>query len=53
MFNIVKKTFAYGEHQVTLETGEVARQAGGAVVVSMEETVVLVTVVGAKSAKPG
>ncbi|WP_371325136.1 polyribonucleotide nucleotidyltransferase [Dechloromonas sp. ZY10] len=53
MFNVVKKTFAYGEHQVTLETGEIARQAGGAVMVSMEETVVLVTVVGAKSAKPG
>ncbi|WP_415033355.1 polyribonucleotide nucleotidyltransferase [Azonexus sp.] len=53
MFNQVKKTFAYGAHQVTLETGEVARQAGGAVVVSMEETVVLVTVVGAKNAKPG
>ncbi len=53
MFNIVKKTFAYGDHQVTIETGEVARQAGGAVMVSMEETVVLVTVVGAKNAKPG
>ncbi len=53
MFNVVKKTFAYGDHQVTLETGEVARQAGGAVMVSMEETVVLVTVVGAKTAKPG
>ena len=53
MFNIVKKTFAYGAHQVTIETGEVARQAGGAVLVSMEETVVLVTVVAAKSAKPG
>ncbi|MDR2839317.1 MAG: polyribonucleotide nucleotidyltransferase [Azonexus sp.] len=53
MFNVVKKTFAYGDHQVTLETGEIARQAGGAVMVSMEETVVLVTVVGAKSAKPG
>ena len=53
MFNVAKKTFAYGDHQVTIETGEVARQAGGAVVVSMEETVVLVTVVGAKSAKPG
>ena len=53
MFNVVKKTFAYGDHQVTIETGEVARQASGAVVVSMEETVVLVTVVGAKSAKPG
>ena len=53
MFNVVKKTFAYGEHQVTIETGDVARQAGGAVLVSMEETVVLVTVVAAKSAKPG
>lgn len=53
MFNVVKKTFAYGDHQVTIETGEVARQAGGAVLVSMEETVVLVTVVAAKSAKPG
>ena len=53
MFNVVKKTFAYGDHQVTLETGEVARQAGGAVMVSMGETVVLVTVVAAKNAKPG
>ena len=53
MFNVVKKTFAYGDHQVTLETGEVARQAGGAVLVSMGETVVLVTVVAAKNAKPG
>ncbi|MBS1196217.1 MAG: pnp [Proteobacteria bacterium] len=53
MFNIVKKSFTYGAHQVTLETGEVARQASGAVVVSMEDTVVLVTVVGAKSAKSG
>ncbi|MBL8419857.1 MAG: polyribonucleotide nucleotidyltransferase [Dechloromonas sp.] len=53
MFNTVKKTFAYGDHQVTIETGEIARQAGGAVLVSMEETVVLVTVVAAKNAKPG
>ena len=53
MFNVVKKTFAYGAHEVTIETGEVARQAGGAVLVSMEETVVLVTVVAAKNAKPG
>ncbi len=53
MFNVVKKTFAYGDHQVTIETGEIARQATGAVLVSMEETVVLVSVVGAKSAKPG
>ena len=53
MFNIVKKTFAYGAHQVTLETGEIARQADAAVLVSMDDTVVLVTVVGNKSLKPG
>ncbi len=53
MFNVVKKTFAYGAHTVTLETGEVARQAGGAVMVSMGDTVVLVTVVAAKNVKPG
>ncbi|HEY8857178.1 MAG TPA: polyribonucleotide nucleotidyltransferase [Rugosibacter sp.] len=53
MFNPVKKSFAYGDHTVTLETGEIARQAGGAVLVTMEDTVVLVTVVGARSAKPG
>jgi len=49
----IKKTFAYGAHTVTLETGEVARQADGAVLVSMDDTVVLATVVGAKEAKPG
>ena len=43
MFNIVKKTFAYGAHQVTLETGEIARQSGAAILVSMDDTVVLVT----------
>jgi polyribonucleotide nucleotidyltransferase len=53
MFTIAKKSFQYGEHTVTLETGEVARQAGGAVLVNMDDTVVLVTVVAAKSAKPG
>ena len=53
MLNAIKKTFAYGDHSVTLETGEVARQAGGAVVVNMEETVVLATVVGAKEARAG
>ncbi|MDR0997104.1 MAG: polyribonucleotide nucleotidyltransferase, partial [Zoogloeaceae bacterium] len=53
MFNIVKKTFAYGKHQVTLETGEIARQASGAVIVNMDDTVVLVTVVAAQNAKPG
>ncbi|MDH4022022.1 MAG: polyribonucleotide nucleotidyltransferase [Gammaproteobacteria bacterium] len=40
-----KKTFPYGQHQVTIETGEIARQAGGAVLVTMAETVVLVTAV--------
>jgi len=49
----IKKTFQYGEHEVTLETGAVARQADGAVVVSMGETVVLVTAVGRKTADPG
>jgi polyribonucleotide nucleotidyltransferase len=48
-----KKSFQFGEHTVTLETGELARQADGAVLVSMSETVVLVTAVGAKKATPG
>jgi polyribonucleotide nucleotidyltransferase len=51
--NAIKKTFAYGAHTVTLETGEIARQAGGAVIVNMDDTVVLATVVAAKEAKPG
>lgn len=51
--NPIKKTFTYGRHQVSLETGEIARQADGAVVVTMDETVVLVTVVGVKNAKAG
>jgi len=49
----VTKTFQYGQHQVTLETGEIARQAGGAVVVKFGDTVVLVTAVGNKSAREG
>ena len=53
MFTIAKKTFAYGAHQVTLETGEIGRQAGAVVMVSMDDTVVLVSVVGNKSVKPG
>jgi polyribonucleotide nucleotidyltransferase len=53
MFNKVTKTFQYGQHQVTLETGEIARQASGAVMVSVEDTVVLATVVARKDAKPG
>ncbi len=53
MFNKVTKTFQYGQHKVTLETGEIARQASGAVLVSVEDTVVLATVVAKKDAKPG
>ncbi len=48
-----KKTFQYGEHEVSIETGGIARQASGAVVVNMAETVVLVTAVGKKTADPG
>ncbi|MGI9342973.1 MAG: polyribonucleotide nucleotidyltransferase [Gammaproteobacteria bacterium] len=51
--NSIKKSFQYGDHQVTLETGAIARQADGAVMVSMGETVVLVTAVGRKEADPG
>jgi polyribonucleotide nucleotidyltransferase len=47
-----KKSIAFGNHQLTLETGEIARQASGAVMVSLDDTVVLVTVVGRKDAKP-
>jgi polyribonucleotide nucleotidyltransferase len=53
VFNKITKTFQYGQHKVTLETGEIARQASGAVVVSIEDTVVLATVVAKKDAKPG
>ncbi|GHT96448.1 polyribonucleotide nucleotidyltransferase [Betaproteobacteria bacterium] len=49
----IKKTFTYGRHTVTLETGEIARQAGGAVIVNMEDTVVIASVCAAKSTKPG
>ena len=45
-----KKTIQYGEHQLSIETGEIARQASGAVLVSLGETVVMVTVVGKKEA---
>ena len=51
--NPIKKTFQYGDHEVTLETGEIARQAGGAVLVTMADTVVMVTVVGSRTADPG
>ncbi len=53
MFNIAKEEFQYGQHKVILETGEIARQASGAVMVNVEDTIVLATVVAAKSAKPG
>ncbi|MDL1860278.1 polyribonucleotide nucleotidyltransferase [Betaproteobacteria bacterium PRO7] len=53
MFEKVTKTFQYGAHTVTLETGEIARQATGAVLVSMDDTVVLATVVARTEAKAG
>ncbi|MEA5097948.1 MAG: polyribonucleotide nucleotidyltransferase, partial [Burkholderiaceae bacterium] len=53
MFNKVTKAFQYGQHQVTLETGEIGRQSSGAVLVSMEDTVVLATVVAKKDTRPG
>jgi polyribonucleotide nucleotidyltransferase len=53
IFNKVSKTFQWGQHTVKMETGEVARQAGGAVLLDMEGTVVLATVVGSKIAKAG
>ncbi|MDI1260738.1 polyribonucleotide nucleotidyltransferase, partial [Aquabacterium sp.] len=53
MFNKVTKTFQWGNHSVTLETGEIARQASGAVLADVEGTVVLATVVAAKNPKPG
>ncbi len=49
----ISKTFQYGKHQVTLETGEIARQAGGAVLVKVDGTEVLVSAVAAKSAREG
>lgn len=53
MFNKVSKTFQYGQHKVTLETGEIARQSTGAVLVSMDDTVVLATVVAQDDARAG
>ncbi|MDT8893589.1 polyribonucleotide nucleotidyltransferase [Halomonas sp. I1] len=50
--NPVKKTFEYGRSTVTLETGRIARQASGAVMVTMDDTVVLCTVVAKKDANP-
>ena len=51
--NIVKREFQYGDHTVVLETGGIARQATGAVMASMGRTIVLCTVVGNKSVRPG
>jgi len=53
VFDKVTKTFQYGAHTVRLETGEIARQAEGAVMVYVEDTVVLATVVAATNVKPG
>ena len=53
MFKHVKKSIQYGANTLTLETGEIARQAGGAVMVSLGDTVVLVTAQGAKAARVG
>ena len=53
MFNKVTKTFQWGQHTVRMETGEIARQSTGAVLLDMDGTVVLATVVGSKTAKPG
>jgi len=49
----ISKSFSYGNHNVTIETGEIARQATGAVMVRMDDTAVLVTVVGREKADPG
>jgi polyribonucleotide nucleotidyltransferase len=49
----IQKTFQYGRHTVTLETGEIARQADGAVMVTMDDTVVLVTCVARRDVKAG
>lgn len=53
MFNKVSKSFRFGDYDVTLTTGEIARQATGAVVCQMGDTVVLATVVAKKETKPG
>ncbi|GHA64819.1 polyribonucleotide nucleotidyltransferase [Formosimonas limnophila] len=53
MFNKVTKTFQYGQHTVTMETGQIARQATGAVLLNMDDTVVLATVVAKEQVKDG
>ena len=51
--NVSRKSIQYGRHTLTIETGEIARQASGAALVSLDDTVVLVTAVGRKTAAPG
>jgi polyribonucleotide nucleotidyltransferase len=51
--SVIKKTFQYGAHEVSIETGEIARQSDGSVIVNMADTVVLVNAVGRKQADPG
>lgn len=51
IFNKVTKTFQWGDKTVIMETGEIARQASGAVLVNIDDTVVLATVVASKGAK--
>jgi len=51
--NIVQKSFKFGNSQITFETGRIARQAHGAVLASMDDTQVLVSIVGAKEAREG
>jgi polyribonucleotide nucleotidyltransferase len=51
--SVIKKEFQYGDHKVSMETGEIARQADGAVLINMGDTVVLCTVVAAKQADEG
>lgn len=51
--SIVRKTLSLGQHTLTLETGEIARQASGSVMVSLDDTAVLVTAVARKEAKEG
>lgn len=53
MFNKVSKSFRFGNHDVTLTTGEIARQATGACICQIDDTVVLATVVAKKETKPG
>ena len=51
--NPIKKTFLYGRDEVVLETNKIAKQTSGTALVSIGDTVVMTTVVGAKSARPG